>query len=190
MIEISGYTRAMLGERYNGDNIFFYQDDDLAVISVIDGIGHGKVAHEISNKIRNYLESNITNDPSEMIAKTHDHMRGCEGAALGIGIIINEILTFASLGNISCFVKGNPSKTLVSSEGLLGVRGRTAKKDTKKLIAGDLIVMHSDGVSRKNFMKEVPNHHLYSAKVLAKRIVKELGSPYDDASAVVAQIKE
>ena len=51
MIEIGGFTRPFLGERYNGDNIYIYRGDELTVCAVIDGIGHGKIAHEISQKI-------------------------------------------------------------------------------------------------------------------------------------------
>ena len=190
MIEIGGYTRAFLGERYNGDNIYIYQGDKLVVCSVIDGIGHGKIAHKISQKIGKYLESVISPDPTEMIARTHEFMKGSEGAALGIGIISNNTLTFASMGNISCFVRGKNSKRFVSSEGLLGVRGRTVKKESMELTAGDLVVMHSDGLSLQSFLNGPPVYHLFSANGLARKMIKEYGSSYDDASVIVIHVKE
>lgn len=189
MIEIGGYTRPLLGERYNGDSIFIYQDNKLAVISVIDGIGHGKLAHQISQKIQKYLESIISLDPSEMIARTHDFMKGSEGAALGIGVISNNTFTFASMGNISCYLRGKTSKRFVSSEGLLGVRGRTVKRESIQLSIGDLILMHSDGISLQNLLSGPPVYHLFSANGLARKIVKQYGSSYDDASVIIVQVK-
>jgi serine/threonine protein phosphatase PrpC len=190
IIEIGGFTRPMLGERYNGDSIYIHQDDDLAVCSVIDGIGHGRIAHQISQKISKYLPTVISEDPAEMIARTHEFMKGSEGAALGIGVVRNKIFTFASMGNISCFLRGKKTKRFVSSEGLLGVRGRTAKKESVALSAGDVVVMHSDGLSLQNMLSGPPVFHLFSAKGLARKMINEHGSSYDDASVIVMQVKK
>ena len=190
IMEFSGYSRAMLGERHNGDRIFLHQEGGRIVLSVIDGIGHGGRASEISDRIKGFLDSVLDMNPSEMIARTHEYMVGSEGAALGIAVIEKDKLIFASLGNVSCFVRGRASRTLVSTDGLLGVRGRTAKKDTVRLEVGDLVVMHSDGISGPGIVKKETNPHLYSAKALARKIVKDHGSPFDDASVILVKVKD
>jgi serine phosphatase RsbU (regulator of sigma subunit) len=189
MIEIGGLSRPLVGERYNGDSFYIYQDEELAVISVIDGIGHGKVAHQISQKVCNYLETIISPDPAAMITRTHEFMKGSEGAALGIGVVSGNTFSFAALGNISCVIRGKTPKRFVSTEGLLGVRGRSLKNETTKLSAGDLIVMYSDGISLQEFLNRPPNFHLFSANGLARIIMKDYGASYDDATVVVVQVK-
>lgn len=188
-VDIGGYTRPIAGESKNGDAILIHSDDDLILFAIIDGIGHGEIAHNISQKIKHFLLENLHADISKLIQDTHKYMVGSEGAALGIGVIYNRNFYFGSLGNISCKIINDTSLVMVSTDGLLGVRGRTTKVTDKRLENGDVIMMYSDGVDSTFSNGEFKNYHLFSSDILAKKIIQQWGSMFDDASMIAAKIQ-
>ncbi|KXX70662.1 SpoIIE family protein phosphatase [Flammeovirga sp. SJP92] len=189
-IDIGGYTRPIAGEKKNGDAIFIHQQEDICFFAVIDGIGHGAPAFEISQKIKAFISQNFHTDISRLIQETHQHMLGSEGAALGIGTILHNTLYFGSLGNITCRVINDGNVTLLSTDGLLGVRGRTAKVSSRNLHDEDVILMYSDGVDSSFANEKFKNYHLFSSEILAKKIIKQWGSIFDDASLIAVKIRK
>ncbi|MBD0400686.1 SpoIIE family protein phosphatase [Flammeovirga sp. EKP202] len=189
-IDIGGYTRPFVGEHKNGDAIFIHQKEDFCFFAIVDGIGHGQPAFEISSKIKEFLSRNISINISKVIQDTHQYMLGCEGAALGIGVIDHNNFYFGSLGNISCKVINKENIDLLSTDGLLGVRGRTVKVSHKPLEDNDLILIHSDGLDSSFTNSKFKNYHLFSSEILAKKIIKQWGSMFDDASLIAVKIKK
>lgn len=187
-IDIGGYTRPIAGEKKNGDAIFIYQKDDVCFFAVIDGIGHGAPAFEISSKIKSFLSQNVSTNIAKVIHDTHQHMLGSEGAALGIGAIDHNTLYFGSLGNITCRVINDENISLLSTDGLLGVRGRTPKVSSKALSNKDVILMYSDGVDSSFSNGGFNNYHLFSCEIIAKKIIQKWGSIFDDASLIAVKI--
>ncbi|WP_281613220.1 SpoIIE family protein phosphatase [Flammeovirga sp. SubArs3] len=189
-IEVGAYSLPIVGEKANGDCVFHHTTPDFTFLCVIDGIGHGYRASVISKKLCEYIKTHIQRDIQSLIANAHEYMLGEEGAVIGIGIIENQELTYGSLGNISCRVineEGNA--TLLTTDGLLGVRKRTIKIDKKTLSKGDLILIHSDGVNGSLSYQENINYHLFSSEILSKKIIKQWGSLYDDASVICVKVK-
>ncbi|NME69645.1 SpoIIE family protein phosphatase [Flammeovirga aprica] len=189
-IDIGGFTRPIAGEKKNGDAIFIYQKEDFYFFAIIDGIGHGEPAFKISSKIKDYLSHNISINVAKVIQDTHQYMLGCEGAALGIGVIDHHHFYFGSLGNITCKVMNTENTELLSTDGLLGVRGRSVKVSTKILQDNDLILMYSDGVDSSFSNGKFKNYHLFSSEILAKKIINQWGSIFDDASMIAVKIRK
>lgn len=188
-VDIGGFSRPIAGEKKNGDALFITEENGFHFFAIIDGIGHGDIAYEISHKIKGFLQENVSSNISYLIEKTHKYMTGSEGAALGIGVIMDKILYFGSLGNISCKIVNAENINLVSTDGLLGVRGRSVKVTSKILENNDAIMIYSDGIDSSFSNSEFKNYHLFSSEILAKKIVQQWGSMFDDASIITVKIK-
>ena len=190
-IDVGTYLRPCFGERVIGDAIVTSLNEDYSYLIVIDGIGHGVTAEMISQKIKRYIESILFPDPAKMIEKIHSHMKGSEGAVIGISVIdhLKSTLTYAALGNISCRIIGEKNKMMVPADGLVGVRFRSVLNEKISLHHRDLILMHSDGVSSTSEILEFPKLHAYSPSLLSKKLIQSFGNEYDDASCVAARCK-
>ncbi|WP_170178520.1 SpoIIE family protein phosphatase [Flammeovirga pectinis] len=188
-IDIGGYTRPIAGEKRNGDVIYILKDSRYTFFAVIDGIGHGDVANAISEEIKSFLINNHNADIQYVIQKTHEYMLGTEGAVIGIGCLIGDSFSFGSLGNINCKIVNTKNIDMLSTDGLLGVRGRTSKVTSKKLEDNDIIFMYSDGINGNFNSSEFNNYHLFSSEILAKKIVKQSGSLFDDASMITVKVQ-
>jgi len=190
-LEIGTYLRPFFGERVVGDAVLTSNNIDFSYLVVIDGIGHGSKAQEISIKIKDYLTENLCPNPSQLIENVHNYMMGSEGAVIGVSVINHKesSLTFAGLGNISCKVIGSTNNAMVSADGLLGVRFRSVKNSRVILKNKDMILMHSDGVSSTSEMTDLLKKNNYSSRLLAKKIVITFGSDFDDASCIIAKCK-
>jgi hypothetical protein len=188
-LNIGTYMRPFLGERVTGDAVLTLSRDHFTYLVVIDGIGHGQKAHEISTSIKSYIKRNLIPIPSELIKNTHNYMKGSEGAVIGVSIIDHKAstLSFGGLGNISCKVISIKKNVMVSADGLLGVRFRSIKNSKVTLKNKDLIVMHSDGVSSTSEMSDLLEVNSLSSRLLAKKIVLAFGSDFDDASCIIAK---
>ncbi|MBB6461836.1 PP2C family serine/threonine-protein phosphatase [Flammeovirga kamogawensis] len=188
-IDIGGYTRPITGEKRNGDVIYILKNPRYIFFAIIDGIGHGDVANAIAEETKSFLIDNHNSDIQYVIQKAHEHMLGTEGAVIGIGCIIDDNFSFGSLGNINCKIVNAENFDMLSTDGLLGVRGRTPKITSKKLNNNDVIFMFSDGINGNFNSSEFNNYHLFSSEILAKKIVKNSGSPFDDASMITVKVQ-
>ena len=190
-LEIGTYLRPFFGERVIGDAIVTSSNADISYLVVIDGIGHGVRAGHISSPIERFIKNNWIPNPSELISKTHHFMKGTDGAVIGVAVVNHKerTLTYSGLGNITCRIFGDKNKLMVSADGLLGVRKRTVNNDVVNLKNNDIIVIHSDGVSSTTEFNKFLNKGL-PPRVLAKKIVTEFGSEFDDSSCLVAKCKE
>ena len=190
-LEIGTYSRPFFGERIIGDAIVTSVNDKFTYLVIIDGIGHGPKAAEISSAIKKFIEKNWIPDPSQLIEKVHYHIKGSKGAVIGISVINHDesTLIYSGLGNITCRIIGAVNKSMVSADGLLGVRLRSVQNSNTVIHDKDIIVMHSDGVSSSSSLVDFPKLKATSPRLLAKKIVQTFGSEYDDASCVIVKCK-
>ena len=190
-LEVGKYLRPFYGERVIGDAVFTSINEDYSYLVVIDGLGHGITAHNISTKIITYIEKSLFPNPSKIIEKIHKNIDRKNGAAIGISVVNHKdsTLTFGGLGNINCKVIGSLDTTFVSSDGVLGMRYHSVQNFKVALFDKDIIVMHSDGVSSTSEMGEFLKSNGYSSRLIAKKIVHTFGSEFDDASCLVVKCK-
>ena len=190
-LEIGTYSRPFFGERMIGDAIITSVNDKFTYLVIIDGIGHGPKAAAISSAVKIFIEKNWIPDPSELIEKVHYHIKGSEGAVIGIAVINHDesTLIYSGLGNITCRIIGAVNKSMVSADGLLGVRLRSVQNSKTVIHDKDLIIMHSDGISSSSSLIDFPKLNVTSPRLLAKKIVQTFGSEYDDASCIIVKCK-
>lgn len=181
-------NRPFWTESVSGDKTLVINREEATLLAVIDGTGHGAEAHLVSLAMANYLSESIAwADPSKLIEQLHAISSPTIGAAVGIAIINHhdQSVTFSGVGNISAYILGHQDISFVSQDGSVGVNLRRTRNETYPLVAGNIILLHSDGIQSRFFTRY--NHELKrrSADEFMDYIFSNFDKDHDDASCII-----
>ena len=163
-------NRPALGERLSGDSLVLIDHGALSFRVVIDGTGHGRIAHGIANEatgaieqaLGERLEAIIPTSAGEttlssaeldalmlsVVEAAHARIRGARGAAMGLAAFDGrrQQLHFLGIGNTRILQLGYKGWEGVSRDGQLGVGYRPPAIQHLPLQPGDVVLQTSDGV--------------------------------------------
>lgn len=177
------------------------------LISIADGKGHGLGAYNTSKKtlelIENYFRAGID---SVAVIKSVNQILSFNNSenfsALDI-VIFNPFLgdaNFIKLGSTPTIIKRNTeTKAIISNALPIGVcEFVNATVENVRLIAGDVVVLTSDGVfdafrDLNNFMGYINNLQVSNVNIFAKSLLDEAirrsgGKPLDDLTVIVFKV--
>ena len=192
-MEFGIVNRAIKGQDDCGDAYFIKEFENKVLIAVIDGLGHGSDAAAASARAVEYLENNYEKRLTEIIRGCHKDLKGTRGAAIGIALIDLErsVLRYSGVGNIEIRVRSRATIRPVSINGILGYNLRKVREEEFPYSPGDIIIIHSDGVSGKFDLNLYPPEFLgQHPQEIAEKIVSEFGRERDDLTVVVARQKK
>ena len=163
-------TRAALGEQLCGDNLVLLDHGTISVRIVIDGTGHGRIAHGLAVEAAGAIEQALT-ERLDALDQTHAEsreqataaldalmlgaiqaadarIRGARGAAIGMALIDGRQhqLHFLGIGNTRILQLGYKGWEGISRDGQLGVGFRPPAIQHFALNPGDVILQASDGI--------------------------------------------
>lgn len=174
----------------NGDQYFIKEYDGNILISLIDGLGHGKQAWTPANKAIHYLSHHFTERPTHLLKGCHRTLRGTRGAVMSISKIDlgQSTLTYSGIGNIRMKIlrKNNEIVRPVSLPGIVGRRCRKVKEWKRPYTAGDTLYVFSDGISSR-FDPEKLRKRNQTPEELAEHIMRTFGKSSDDSTIIVAR---
>jgi serine phosphatase RsbU (regulator of sigma subunit) len=188
-LDHGSYSRPFFGERANGDGVFAHQSDSRALFAIIDGLGHGEPAAAMTRRIITALRPLAEKDPQRIIERLNEQCGGDLGAVIGVLEIDTSSgeSVFAGVGDTTTYIFSTSEKKLVSGAGILGHQYRPGPAQRIRVRPGDLVMMHSDGVSRVRF-EEVRKFARLSPPVVAKKTVVHFGTDYADATCLVIKV--
>jgi serine phosphatase RsbU (regulator of sigma subunit) len=171
--------------------VFLDRREELICIGIVDGLGHGRQAHDVATKARRYLKDHWADAPEETARSLHAHLEGSIGAAGGIAVVsvASGDLRYVGIGNTVVRRVGASGVRLTSSEGTLGSQMRALQTQRMQLSAGDVVVFYTDGVSDRFDVSEYPGVQYDRASVAARTIVERFGKTHDDATCVVFRLR-
>ena len=153
-----------------------------ALAVLLDASGHGLDAYAVAQKARRTILSNSHLAPANLLLALNDALQSSIGAAAAVASLQDEQLAFSGIGNVNArLIVASHQQALKVKTGVLGLRMRTPETQTLPFPIGACLVMHSDGVA---LLDHVPRGN---AQAIAQSLVEQLGSPHDDASALVLQ---
>ncbi|RJQ29299.1 MAG: stage II sporulation protein E [Peptococcaceae bacterium] len=183
-------NEALKGQTVCGDAYFIKEFENKVLIAVIDGLGHGSDAAIAANRAVAYLKSHYEKSLTDIIKGCHEELKKTRGAAIGLALIDLDrfILRYAGVGNIEARVKSRTTIRPVSVSGILGYNLRKVKEEEFPYRPGDLIILHSDGISGKFDFNIFPPEFLgQHPQTIAERIAAEFCRGRDDFTIVVAR---
>jgi len=177
------------GEAISGDACFVQEYDGKTLIGVVDGLGHSQGAALVAQKAIHYLEEHYREGLAKTMRGCHETLRGTRGVVMGLALVDPErsTLTYAGVGNICIRVVGAESISLVSANGIVGDVLPGIREEKVAYTPGDLVIMHSDGVSVKFNLDDYLGLVRKEPQLIADTICRDFGREYDDAIIVVAR---
>jgi len=189
LLEHSSLIRPCRGERLSGDAAVVRPLEQGLFVAIVDVLGHGPEAHELTQVIDAYLARYGTSDVSGLMTRLHQQLKGTRGAAVGLCAINAAMgrIDYVGIGNTAMRRFGRAETRLVSQDGVLGQNMRTPLAQTLQLEPGDLIVLYTDGVSDRFTSDDYPGVLRHAPKEVASNIVQRFGKDHDDATCIAVR---
>jgi negative regulator of sigma-B (phosphoserine phosphatase) len=186
VLQYASTIRPCQGETLSGDAVVIRPLENGLLLAIVDVLGHGPDAHELTHRIDAFLTRHGSRDVAAMMAHLHQHLRGTRGAAVGLCVVdtTSGQVDYAGIGNTAMRNFGTTETRLVSQDGVLGQNMRTPLHQKLQLESGDLVVLYTDGVSDRFTAQDYPGVALHSPTDVANNIVQRFGKNHDDAACI------
>jgi anti-sigma regulatory factor (Ser/Thr protein kinase) len=191
-LEFGTATRPYPAMTVNGDAFVIKRWQASALVSVIDGLGHGQYAHRAAQAAKQYVETHF-DQPLDAIfrgvGRTCRATRGVVMAVVRFDFGAQDIrFSFASVGNIEArLFKSRAQDHFIIRRGILGGNAPAPRVTDHCWRADDGLVLHSDGVTQRWRWEDFPDLSQTSATVMAQRLLRALAKTNDDATVVVVR---
>jgi len=191
-LEYASVARPCFGELVSGDVAIVQSRNGTLFLAMVDVLGHGAAAHELAVKIRAFLENEWQDDVSGTLMRLHEAIRGSIGAAAGLASmdLISGKLRYTGVGNTVIRKFGDSSMRLPSTDGVIGSRMRSPREYELQLGESDVLTFYSDGIKDRFELAEYPQLIYESSRTVARKIVRNYGKQFDDATCLVARYKQ
>ncbi len=174
----------------NGDAFVVKQWAEIALVGVIDGLGHGQFAHRAAQAARQYVESHFDLPLDQIFRGVGRACRATRGVVMALARFDwgQGRLAFASVGNIE--VRVFPGSELFSfsiRRGVIGLNAPNAMVTEHPWPPGHVLVLHSDGLRTHWNWKDFPGLSEQPAQALAQEFLRLLAKEEDDATVIVVR---
>lgn len=171
----------ILGETHCGDAYLVLDEGATILVAVADGLGHGKEAEEASQAAMAYIRAHATMALGLLLEGCHRRLSNTRGAVLSIARIDRaaHTLLYAGVGNIEArIVAAEKTYRPIPQHGIVGHTLRKTRCEEFPFAPGDLLVMHSDGISDRFEISALGRER--DVQLLANQIGREAGKHHDD----------
>lgn len=138
------------GLEENGDAFVVSTRGHRLLVAVIDGVGHGGLAHVASSTARRYVEGHVDQPLEAVMRGTARALRGTRGAVMALARVDWRAgtLDFCSIGNIEARLEGGARpESFIVRRGILGVNAPEPRATTQPFDPRATLVLFSDGVA-------------------------------------------
>ncbi len=191
-------TRPFPGELENGDLALVLPESEAArteaktmLFGLIDGAGHGPAAAHAAALAHGALNRPVPTPLPEALKAVHMALAGTRGAVAGLAQVDLEggTLEYSGVGNIECRIlhSDRNGSSLMSYNGLLGHTFPGLRTFTHAIALGDMLVLHSDGISGHWQTSCYPGLTAEAPSMVASLLMRDWGRATDDATIVVVR---
>ena len=178
--------RVCQGETVCGDGYITRVLDNGALVTVVDGLGHGPMAGEAASAFNESVEGSVELGVQAMMEQANRALNGTRGAAAAILRLDDSgrRVHFTGVGNIEMHAVSDVKMRPVCAPGIVGHRVRKMLAFQFELPSTATIALCSDGISSRLHFDEYA--HL-EPQAMADLIMQEHGKFHDDATCVVVR---
>ena len=145
------------GESVSGDAAVVVEQDDVHLLAVIDGLGHGQPAAQAAAAAVDTIGANRAEPLDNILVLCHEALQSTRGAAITLARVdlVAASIEWVGVGNVDAHVvRGGPSglgsvHNPVLSGGIVGFNLPKLSVRHVDLRRGDLIAMATDGVDAR-----------------------------------------
>ncbi len=183
------YSRPKDGESVCGDAWRATASAVAATFMVCDGLGHGPIAAEAAAAVTTAYDRDSFAAPDQFLGTAHRHANGSRGAAVAMARLeASGEVHYAGVGNISgVLIAGETTKSMLSHNGIVGVRIRKPQSYDYSLPHNGLLIMFSDGLKSRWTFSEYPGLQTSHPSIIAAVLARDLSRHRDDVTVLVAK---
>ncbi len=191
-VEFGAATHALRNARENGDAFLVRQWAGNALLAVIDGLGHGQLAHTAALAARRYVEQHFDRPLSDLFRGADRACRATRGVVMSLARFDHQDrfhVTVASIGNINVrLFDGTSQTTVLARRGVVGLSSLSPLVTVCPWTPESIMIMHSDGVHSRWKWQDFPDLGKQPADQIARFLLSSLGTQQeDDATVLVAK---
>jgi anti-sigma regulatory factor (Ser/Thr protein kinase) len=178
------------GETECGDAWAVVEHPDHVTFVVADGLGHGCLAAEASNRVLEVTRAAGDAGPGRVLDLAHHRLHGSRGAAVAVGNVARTTgaLHYAGIGNISTrIVSRDGGRSLISNNGTVGSHMSTPKEFEYVWPTGGLLISHSDGLTTRWDLTKDPHLAARDPAVIAGVLYRDHSRNNDDVTVLVGR---
>jgi serine phosphatase RsbU (regulator of sigma subunit) len=180
------------GEEVCGDAWCIHSATNQVAIVMADGLGHGPKAKEASQAAIQAFRADPLADPKRVVEGIHSALSGTRGAAVAVARYDRNqrVIRYAGVGNISgSLLNDETGRGLVSHNGTAGVQlYKVQQFDYPCEGAGNMLVMHSDGLKSRWSLNSYPGLRQRHPAVIAGVLSRDLTRERDDVTVLFMNI--
>ncbi|MBI5490953.1 MAG: SpoIIE family protein phosphatase [Deltaproteobacteria bacterium] len=175
------------GETECGDVVRVLSGEQVTTVALADGAGHGPQAREAAERFCAAIERHAAAGLEQLVRLASDDMASTRGAAVAVLRIDSGAgrMQFAGVGNIEVQSVCRERVRPISVPGVLGRRVRKVVCYEYAAHEGDLIVLYSDGISRRMVVEDYAR---LPVQLLAERVLAAHGLAHDDATCIAVRL--
>ena len=161
--------------------------DNACFCALVDVLGHGREAHEVSILAETYFLENYRHDLVDMMNGLHSYLTGTRGAVVALCRLnlTSGVLHYVGVGNISTRIYGSEPVSFVPKGGIVGYSMTAPKEHRAEIYPGDILILTSDGVRQHFDLAQYPGLLSGTAQEIAVNLIDNLGKGDDDVSCIV-----
>ena len=183
---------ALKGEDFCGDRWADRWVEDKHLYILVDGLGHGLYASQAAELAIEVFLGSKTASPTEIVDSMHVALRSTRGAAALILAVdpARRRITSCGIGNISASLHrdAGPTQHIVSHNGTIGHQIRKVAGFEYDYDPGDVLIMHSDGLSARWSLADYPQLRATSPSCIAGVLYRDHSRDRDDATVLVTRL--
>jgi phosphoserine phosphatase RsbX len=180
--------RPCRGEVACGDG-FLVLDGPITLVALVDGLGHGPRAREAAMRFLELAEQQRLLSPQKIFEAGCSALSGTRGVAAMVAKLdcVAGTIDVSGVGNIELRSISRVPITPISTPGIVGRPVRTIREYRYPLSSGDLLVLSSDGISRR---AEIARYASLEPEAMAQAWLQEYGSAHDDVTCLVVRMED
>lgn len=174
----------------SGDLGLVRQIDSRQLLALVDGLGHGRNAHEIASQACAEIERRDPEEPLDrMMEALMRRFRGGRGFVAVLCRIdpASDALEFCGIGNVNGRLFNGTERTLLSGPGIVGQQSARPVARRLDFPPGAVLLLHTDGISSHLKPSELAESFDGTAQEAADRMIEQHARPSDDAGVVIAR---
>lgn len=183
-VRFAAASRPMPSEQECGDQWGVEIDGDDTTIALVDGLGHGPEAAHVAKRAVAFVRAHRTQRLADLLAACHAELRGSRGVAMTIVRCSAREgrLTHCGVGNVELTGITRTPIRPIAIPGIVGVRARKFVETSYALSPGDLLLLHTDGISSRLSLEAV---RALEPAAMADAILASHAKGHDDAACIV-----
>jgi anti-sigma regulatory factor (Ser/Thr protein kinase) len=184
--DCAGLIRPISGEFESGDAYAAVRVGQTLTGVLCDGLGHGPLAARAADMAISAVLEDPAREPAALVEHVHRRLSSTRGGAVGVVQVTGQTARFSGLGNVAAWILADGERDgMLSVPGIAGHKARTIRQFEYPIPAGAAIVLHSDGLSSRWDLRELPAVETRDPLVIAGALMAEAGVHRDDASVLV-----